>query len=378
MADLSTKLSSHSVRLLLSLSAGALALLASAPIARAHISVDEGGTHKSRYSDAGLKDGPCGMTGGKRGTNVYEYKPGATINISIMETIPHPGYFRISFDSDGDDGFVTPSGTDGAMGNCSGDAKCGAGKADYCNSPTVLLDNLDPHAGGFGGGAKKWTWSVKLPDVECDNCTIQIIQVMNDLNYHPQPYPGDDIYYQCIDIKLSKSAPDVSDAPVTNKGMVCNAAPPAGGTGGMGGAAGAAEQPSAAGAAGSTTAGAAAGPVAGMPPASSQAGAGGTSQSSSAGAPSTTAGRPSVPTSSGGAGAAAPVATAGSGTGTTTGAVTGAGTAAPVPAADSGGGCSAAAGVADTSPVWPLSFVAAALTYLRRRRRPRKPQHIGG
>lgn len=222
-------------RIRLKLTALALAAapaLLTAATAHAHISVEGGGTHKARFSDDSLKDSPCGAAGG-RGTNIYRYKPGATITLSILETISHPGYFRIAFDADGDDDFVIPSGTSGENGDCAGDAKCGMGKEDYCNNDSVLLDNLDPHE---RGEQKKYTWSVTLPNIECDNCTLQVIQMMNDLNFHFAPFPDDDIYYQCIDLVLSNDAPDVTDTPVMNNGMVCNAGSTAGGDGAAGAA----------------------------------------------------------------------------------------------------------------------------------------------
>src|SRR5258708_8773253 len=77
--------------------------------AAAHISVDQAGTHKSRYGDSLLKDGPCGKAGGTRGANVYTYAPGETVSVAITEFIPHPSYFRIAFDDAGDDGFVPPA-----------------------------------------------------------------------------------------------------------------------------------------------------------------------------------------------------------------------------------------------------------------------------
>ena len=206
-------------------------------VASAHISLEQGGTHVSRYGDGEIKDAPCGRANGQRGTNVYTYRPGETIKVSIVEFIPHPGYFRIAFDDDGDDDFEIPAGTDGEFGNCAGDPKCGPGMADYCNNDTVLLDYLDPHASSGLGNAPTYTFSVTLPNVECDNCTLQIIQMMNDLNVHFQPYPADDIYYTCIDLVLSNDADEVTDAPVTNDGMDCKAGEPQGGAGGGGGAA---------------------------------------------------------------------------------------------------------------------------------------------
>jgi hypothetical protein len=188
-----------------------------AATAAAHISLDQGGTHKSRYGDMYLKDGPCGMMDGTRSTNVYTYAPGATVPVTIVEFIPHPSYFRIAFDDDGDDGFVPPASIEpiDPMRACPFNAADECGAPDYYNSPTVLpmMDDLDPHASAPFG--QKYTWNVKLPHVECDNCTLQIIQVMEDTihgAYNPikgdpndNPYV-DDIYYQCIDLVLQKGA----------------------------------------------------------------------------------------------------------------------------------------------------------------------------
>src|SRR5262245_33062016 len=92
---------------------GALAFAAFAvgsfvPVAHAHLSLEQAGTHMSRYGDGEIKDGPCGRDGGTRGEHVYTYEPGSTITIKAKEFIPHPGYFRIAFDNDGDDDFLEP------------------------------------------------------------------------------------------------------------------------------------------------------------------------------------------------------------------------------------------------------------------------------
>jgi hypothetical protein len=184
--------------------------------ASAHISLEQGGTHKSRYGDAFLKDGPCGKAGGTRGTNVYTYAAGQTITLSVVETIPHPSYFRIAFDDDGDDGFQEPASIEpiDPKRPCPFNAadKCGA--SDFYDNDTVLpgMDDLNPHIPTSFTTAK-YTWSVKLPNVECDNCTLQIIQVMEDTIHGAyNPHPGDpndnpyieDIYHQCIDLVLTR------------------------------------------------------------------------------------------------------------------------------------------------------------------------------
>jgi hypothetical protein len=238
----------------------ALALVAMTRPASAHISLEAGGTHNSRYGDGFLKDGPCGKAGGTRGTNIYTYAPGQTITVSLRETIPHPSYFRFAFDNDGDDAFIEPA----SILPIDPARKCPDGPGDHCgasdfyNSPAVLpnMDNLNPHL--TASLNMPYTWQVTLPDVECTNCTLQVIQVMEDDGAHGpyDPTPGvgvEDIYHQCIDIVLKRS-PDggtgstdagtggdartvdagTSDAPRTDAG-----APRDGGSAGSGGTAGA-------------------------------------------------------------------------------------------------------------------------------------------
>lgn len=129
-----------------------------------------------------LKQGPCGAgADDPRGGVVHTFQPGQTITVVWDEYIDHPGHFRISFDADGQDDFVDP-----------------ASFADVSGGPAVLLDGIPDRSGGG-----EYSQSVTLPDVECDNCTLQVIQVMTD----KAPYgDGNDLYYQCIDLVLSRSA----------------------------------------------------------------------------------------------------------------------------------------------------------------------------
>ena len=184
----------------------ALGVSALSTLALAHFDMDKAGTHKSRYGRSEIKQGPCGRKDGTKGTNVYVYEPGQLVNIAIDEFIPHPGYFRVSFAKDSDTEFVNPQTVAPINRQCMNDPadKCGA--PDFFNNPGVLADNLDPHKRGFPG--KRYAWDVKMPDVECDNCTLQVIQVMTDVfpihaPYDPS-YDSEDIYYQCIDIQLKK------------------------------------------------------------------------------------------------------------------------------------------------------------------------------
>jgi hypothetical protein len=216
----------------------AASVLAIAHPAAAHISLEEGGTHKSRYGDGELKAGPCGKAGGTRGTNVYTYSSGQKITVTVVETIPHPGYFRFAFDNDGDDAFIEPASIKpiDPSRKCPNDPTDRCGVSDFYNSPAVLpgMDNLNPHlTAAFG---TRYTWEVSLPDVECNNCTLQLIQIMeDDLTHGPyDPTPGvgvADIYHQCIDIVLKRSA-DAGTGGTNDAGPVRDVRPPPSGDAG--------------------------------------------------------------------------------------------------------------------------------------------------
>lgn len=201
--------------------AGAIALASltcfAAMPASAHI--DMLGALQSRGGDQ--KAVPCD---GARGAGpVYTFEPGAIITIGVTEGIPHDSYFRIAFDNDGQDGFKEPAsiapinptrvtGLDGSgtprtdNPKCMTDSADKCGTADFCNNSTVLWDNIDPHLGSESAGT--YTWTIQLPNVECENCVLQVLQVMEDiaLGFHG-PFDGEgDMYHRCVDIKLKKGA----------------------------------------------------------------------------------------------------------------------------------------------------------------------------
>ena len=159
----------------------ALAALLLPSFAHAHIALV---SPAPRYAD--LKAGPCGKgTQDARTSNVTKLKPGSTITVTWKETIGHPGHYRIAFDPNGTGLFKDPTSfTDVAM------------------TPGVLVNNIADKT-----GTQTYTQQVTLPNVECTNCTLQVIQVMTD----KAPYgDGNDLYYQCVDLVLSSAATGAS------------------------------------------------------------------------------------------------------------------------------------------------------------------------
>jgi MYXO-CTERM domain-containing protein len=153
--------------------------------ASAHISLD---SPKSRYFDmqkmeadqnSPQKQAPCGMRGDKRTTNsalITTFKPGEQITVKWHETIGHPGHYRIAFLENGQD---FPPGTTTPVA-----------------SPTapILADGIKDDSSKTNG---TYSVQVTLPNVECTNCTLQLIQVMTDSGGY---------YYQCADLVLSNGA----------------------------------------------------------------------------------------------------------------------------------------------------------------------------
>ena len=161
-------------------------------VAQAHLELR---SPAPRYDGTEQKNGPCGRAGGTRGTDVTVFRPGERIEVVWEETVNHPAHFRIAFDIDGDDDFVDPP----CETHCDDRMDPEYPTFTMYADPTVLLDDIED------GNREVGRAQITLPDVECENCTLQVIQVMYDKR--PITIGGNDIYYTCADIALRRDAP---------------------------------------------------------------------------------------------------------------------------------------------------------------------------
>lgn len=164
------------------------------------------------------------MAGSAR-ANVQTYKPGSKLHLVWDEYVVHPGWFRVSFQQNGDTFEVPP------MSN----GPTGSGTAS--NYPTEnLTGKTDPATGSLiiADRIAHGTLSldVTLPSVECSNCTLQLTQMMTDKPPYSMDTASDDIYYACVDLVLSNAAP------ATDAGAGGPGTGPDGGGGGTGGTSG--------------------------------------------------------------------------------------------------------------------------------------------
>lgn len=146
-------------------------------LASAHSRFALDGVVAPRSQNDGIKTGPCGSD--PRSSNPPAFSPGQQITVTWEETINHPGSFRIAFSQADDVGF-----DDHILYQVDDDQ-----------------DDLDvPH---------DYSATITLPDTQCLNCTLQLIQYMTDRNPPSQ-------YYSCADLQLVGSNPNTAPQALQN------------------------------------------------------------------------------------------------------------------------------------------------------------------
>lgn len=123
-------------------------------------------TPTPRSNDSGIKSGPCG--GLARSANPTVLLGGQSLAISWQETVNHPGKFLFAL----------------SMANDS-----------FTQNLISVTDNQDG-----GGLPHNFSTVVQIPNVNCDSCTIQMIQSMEE-NPNAPTY-----YYSCADIRIVASS----------------------------------------------------------------------------------------------------------------------------------------------------------------------------
>jgi hypothetical protein len=166
---------------------------------------------------------------------VTEFHAGDTIDVEWIDTIAHPGHFRIALAGDRDD-LKNPTIVQ--------DASCNYDESmvPKAASGNVLADGVFFRSRtGFNDAAgKTFTTRVTLPDEPCDKCTLQVMQVMeSDIKALSNCY-----YFHCADIRIlprgqvSSAGGAPGNEPSNSSGGMLGAPGPGSGGGfGFGGAA---------------------------------------------------------------------------------------------------------------------------------------------
>jgi hypothetical protein len=143
---------------------------------------------------------PCGtseITAGKPTGKVTALKGGDLVHIKIKETVYHPGFYRVSLsvldrkELPKDPDVVTKEGPRGPVSV--------SGRIESNPQPPILVDGLFLHHEKPAADAF-WETDVKLPNINCDKCTLQVIQFMES---HGLNKEGEYTYHHCADLKIA-------------------------------------------------------------------------------------------------------------------------------------------------------------------------------
>lgn len=124
------------------------------------------------------------------------YAPGQKVDIKIKEYVDHPGYFAVAFDPDGDDSFPFPRANMDKVNANTDDPKA----LFPVDGTTILGLRTDKDKNCATENADKTcTISITIPNMTCQNCTLQVTQFMYD---KLGDNADNEYYYQCADIKI--------------------------------------------------------------------------------------------------------------------------------------------------------------------------------
>jgi len=144
------------------------------------------------------KLGPCGGTTADKGspTNaVNNVKGGQKLHIKIEETVYHPGHYRVAL------AVNSPSQlpADPEVVTRTSDRGPWSVSAAIAKSPQkpVLADGLFVH---MERPSAAWETDVDIPNINCEKCTLQIVQFMAEHGYNPD---GGYFYHHCADLKIT-------------------------------------------------------------------------------------------------------------------------------------------------------------------------------
>jgi hypothetical protein len=150
-----------------------IGILLMTSLASAHSRLKASDVIKTRGTNPGIKVGPCG--GLARVAQPAVLLGGQNIVVTWEETIHHPGRFEFYFSQVGDMNFTLLKTVENTQN-----------------------DNNVPH---------QYSATMALPNVTCDNCTFQMIQVMTENPNNPTNY------YSCADMQVKASGTGSTPTP---------------------------------------------------------------------------------------------------------------------------------------------------------------------
>ena len=146
------------------------------------------------------KAAPCGGTSADPGTPtniVGKVQGGQMLHVKVQETVYHPGHYRIALAVNSraelpPDPETTTRETERGPWSVSA-------RIQNPVQPPVLADGLWAHTDRTAI-AQPFETDVMIPNINCEKCTLQIIQFMAE---HGRNRDGDFSYHHCADLQIT-------------------------------------------------------------------------------------------------------------------------------------------------------------------------------
>jgi hypothetical protein len=146
------------------------------------------------------KAAPCGGDNKDQGTPsniVGKAVGGQKVHIRVLETVYHPGHYRVALAVNSRDE-LPPDPVTTTRETEKGPRSIWAVIQSPPQKP-VLADGLFPHY-TKPSGPMTWETDVELPNISCKKCTLQIVQWMAEHGYNN---PGGYTYHHCADLEIT-------------------------------------------------------------------------------------------------------------------------------------------------------------------------------
>ncbi len=153
------------------------------------------------------KSAPCGGTLADPGTPTNIVTPvtgGSVLKVRMMETIYHPGHYRVALSVNSraelpaDPPTVTKETEKGPRSVST--------VIQSQVQPPLLADGLFPHT---ARPTDPWEADIQLPNITCEKCTLQVVEFMAE---HPGVREGGFSYHHCADLKITADPAKAIDA----------------------------------------------------------------------------------------------------------------------------------------------------------------------
>lgn len=144
------------------------------------------------------KMAPCGGTSADAGTPtnaIGQMKGGQKLKIRVLETVYHPGHYRIAFAVNSRS--ELPSDPDVVTKDSDRGPRSVSAAIQNPPKPPVIADGLWAHTART---TEPFETEIELPNINCRKCTLQIIQFMAEHGKNPD---GDYSYHHCADLQIT-------------------------------------------------------------------------------------------------------------------------------------------------------------------------------